>query len=114
MAANSSSLHHNCRMESTDPLASFLIQHISLPDDPFKGWGLNCRSAESMETILKAVGFSHINIYSDTTYPQKEDLPEEVLYGIDTLPAEVVKYDHPGKPLSLPPREVLDRNTAYN
>jgi len=104
----------NDNMESTDPLVSFLIQHLGAKDDPFKGWGLNFRKKEVMEKLLQVAGFKDIEIFSDTDYPGKEHLSHDILFGVDTLPAEVFGYDHPGVPLRLPPKEVLDKGTPYN
>jgi hypothetical protein len=104
----------NINMYCHEPLASFLIQHIGSKDDPFAGWSLNCRTEEGLRGLLTRAGFKDIVIYSDTDYPGKDKLPEEKLYGVDTLPSEVMGYDHPGVPLRLPPKEVLDKGTAYN
>jgi hypothetical protein len=104
----------NINMYCHDPLSSFLIQHIGAKDDPFAGWSLNCRTEEGLRGLLNRAGFKDIVIYSDTNYPGKDNLPEEKLYGVDTLPSEVLGYDHPGVPLRLPPKEVLDKGTAYN
>lgn len=104
----------NINMYCNDPLGSFLIQHIGAKDDLFAGWSLNCRTEEGLRGLLTRAGFKDIAIYSDTDYPGKDKLPEEILYGVDTLLSEVMGYDHPGVPLRLPPREVLDKGTAYN
>jgi len=107
----SSSNHH---MKCTDPLSSFLIQHIGARDNPFGGWGLNFRTEERLKGLLTRAGFKDIVIYSDTDYPGKANLPEEKLYGIDTLPSEVMGYNHKRIPLRLPNKEVLDKGTPYN
>ena len=104
----------NVNMYCNEPLTSFLIQHIGTKDDPFAGWSLNCRTEEGLRGLLTSAGFKDIVIYSDTDYPGKDKLPDEKLYGVDTLPSEVMGYDHPGVPLRLPPQEVLDKGTAYN
>ena len=104
----------NENMESIDPLVSFLIQHLGTREDPLMGWGLNFRKKETLEKMLREAGYSEIAIYSDTEYPGRDALPEEILHGIDTLPAEAMGYEHSGKPLNLPPREVLDQRTSYN
>ena len=101
-------------MKAEDPLGSFLIQHMGSRKDPFEGWGLNCRSKLAIITLLEDAGFKNIEIYSDTRYPGKEDLPDEIILGVDTLPAEAVGYNHPGIPLNLPPKHILDQETAYN
>jgi hypothetical protein len=104
----------NVNMYCHEPLTSFLIQHVGAKDDPFAGWSLNCRTEEGLRGLLTRAGFKEIAIYSDTDYPGKDKLPEKKLYGVDTLPSEVMGYDHPGFPLRLPPKEVLDKGTAYN
>jgi len=104
----------NEKMRDRDPLGSFLIQHIGTREDPKKGWGLNFRSKETLFQLLSNAGFSDIQIYDDANYPGKEDLPEEVLYGVETLPAQALGHDHDGKPIRLPSREVLDQNIGYN
>jgi len=107
----SSSNHH---MENADPFASFLIQHLGSKDDYDKGWSLNFRTEEKMERLLREAGFHHIEIFSDTEFPGKKELREEILFGIDTLPAKARGYYHSGKPLNLPPKEILERGIAYN
>ncbi|MBN1664619.1 MAG: hypothetical protein JW943_13550 [Deltaproteobacteria bacterium] len=104
----------NVNMHCHDPLASFLIQHIGSKDDPFAGWSLNCRSEEGLRSLLVRAGFKDIVIYSDTQYPGKENLSAKQLYGVDTLPSEIMGHSHPGVPLRLPPRDVLNQGTAYN
>jgi len=110
LIVSSSNINMNCH----DPLSSFLIQHIGTKDDPFAGWSLNCRTEEGLRGLLTRAGFKNIAIYSDTDYPGKDKLPDEKLYGVDTLPSEVMGYGHPGGPLRLPPKEVLDKGTPYN
>ena len=107
----SSSNHH---MEKTDALASFLIQHMGAKEDSSNSWSLNFRTKEKMEKILREAGFDQIEIYSDTDYPGKAAIPDEILYGVDALPAKALGYPHQEKPLNLPPREILDRGIAYN
>jgi hypothetical protein len=107
----SSSNHH---MEKTDALASFLIQHLGTKEDASRGWSLNFRTKEKMEQILRDAGFDEIEIYSDTEYPGKAALPDEILYGVDSLPAKALGYPHSEMPLNLPPREILERGIAYN
>ena len=84
--------------------------------DQRKNWQtwVNFRTEERLKGLLTRAGFKDIVIYSDTDYPGKADLPEEKLYGVDTLPSEVMGYNHKGIPLRLPPKEVLDKETAYN
>jgi len=101
-------------MKCTDPLASFLIQHIGTKDDPLAGWGLNCRTEEQLRNLLTSAGFRDIAIYGDHDYPGYDDLPEEIRAGVDTLPAKVMGYPHDSVPLRLPPREVLAQRTSYN
>jgi hypothetical protein len=104
----------NENMRDRDPLASFLIQHIGTREDPKKGWGLNFRRKETLFQLLSNAGFSDIQIYDDANYPGKEGVPDEILYGVETLPSQALCHDHNGKPIRLPPREVLDRNVGYN
>ncbi|MFO7984423.1 MAG: hypothetical protein R6U38_01055 [Desulfatiglandaceae bacterium] len=104
----------NENMRDRDPLASFLIQHIGTREDPKKGWGLNFRTKETLFELLSNAGFSDIQIYDDSNYPGKEDLPDEVLYGVETLPSQALGHAHDGKPIRLPPREVLDQTIGYN
>jgi hypothetical protein len=104
----------NEEMRSRDPLGSFLIQHIGTRGDPKKGWGLNFRKKETLHNLLTSAGFTDIQIYDDSNYPGKENLPDELLYGVETLPSHSMGHDHDGKPLSLPPKEELDRNIGYN
>jgi len=103
----------NEHMEKTDPLASFLIQHIGTQDDPFKGWGLNFRTRDGFAKLLTDSGFQSFKIHSDADFPGKESLAPEVRYGVDTLPAVVEGHPVNG-PLRLPPQEILDRGIGYN
>ncbi|MDZ7700095.1 MAG: hypothetical protein U5R49_25270 [Deltaproteobacteria bacterium] len=104
----------NEEMRDRDPLGSFLIQHIGTREDAKKGWGLNFRKRETLFQLLSNAGFSDIRIYDDSNYPGKEDLPEEVLYGVETLPSQALGHDHNGKPIRLPPKDVLNQNIGYN
>ena len=103
----------NEHMEKTDPLASFLIQHIGTRNDPFMGWGLNFRTREGFAKLLTDSGFPCFEIHSDTDYPGRELLPDEIKFGIDTLPT-IVEGRPVNGPLRLPPRDVLDRGIGYN
>jgi hypothetical protein len=103
----------NAHMEKTDPLASFLIQHIGTQDDPFKGWGLNFRTRDGFAKLLTDSGFQSFEIHSDAEFPGKESLAAEIRYGVDTLPALVEGHPVNG-PLRLPPQEILDRGIGYN
>ena len=107
---SSSNYNERC----TDPLASFLIQHIGSRNDPREGWGLNFRTAESMLSLLAEAGFRDVALYDDANYPGVDELPDAVRYGVETLPAEAQGRAHSGKPIALPPREVLDRRIGYN
>ncbi len=104
----------NANIEKTDPLASFLIQHIGTKTQSAKSWSLNFRTQEAMEKLLRDAGFKDIEIYSDTEYPGKSALPGEILYGVDSLPAKALGYAQLEKPLNLPSKEVLERGIAYN
>ena len=103
----------NVEMRQTDPLANFMIQHIGTREDPKKGWGLNFRTKAAMLNLLANAGFSDVRIYDDSNYPGKEGLPNDVLYGVDTLPARALGYEHSGKPINLPPQD-LAGNIGYN
>jgi hypothetical protein len=108
----------NKHMESTDPLASFLIQRIGSRDKtgklhPKKGWGLNYRTPESLHSLLSSVGFSEIEIYDDSSYVNQEWLPKDRLYGVDTIPSLAIGSKHSGKPLSLPPEGEMYKH-GYN
>jgi hypothetical protein len=107
----SSANHH---MRSTCPLSNILIQHIGTRKDPFKGWGLNFRTKDTLENLLLDAGFKEIQIYDDANYPQRDSLPEEILYSVENLPAKAKGITTNGKPLSLPPEEILDRKIGYN
>ena len=104
----------NEEMRARNPLGSFLIQHIGTREHLKKGWGLNFRTKEILFQLLTQAGFSDIQIYDDANYPGKDALPDEILYGVETLPAKALGYDHPGAPLGLPPKDVLDQNIGYN
>lgn len=104
----------NQNMKSRAPLGSFLIQHIGSRDDPMKSWGLNCRTKESMMAMQTQAGFTDIQIYDDSNYPDKEDLPDDLVHGVDTLPSAALEYEHPGKPINLPSRDILDKTIGYN
>jgi SAM-dependent methyltransferase len=104
----------NDHMRSTDPLSSFLIQHIGTNKDPFDSWALNFRTNDQMFALLERAGFKDIEMYGDSQYPGKDMLPDDVLHGVDTLPARVKGYAHDEAPLGLPSRETLDREISYN
>jgi len=103
----------NEHMEKTDPLASFLIQHIGTQDDPFKGWGLNFRTRKGFTRLLTDSGFQSFKIHSDAEFPGRESLAGEIRYGVDTLPAAVEGHPING-PLHIPPKEILARGIGYN
>ena len=104
----------NYHMRSTDPLSSFLIQHMGTRDNPYCGLGLNFRYKDTMYEILDKSGFTDIQIYDDANYPGKETLPEKLLNNVDSLPARVKGYHHDGFPLRIPSKEILDRGIGYN
>jgi hypothetical protein len=107
----SSSNHH---MRCTDALSNFLIQHIGTRKHPREGWGLNFRTAETMLGLLEDAGFRNVKLYDDANMPGLVDLPENIRFGVETLPADAQGRAHSGKPISLPPREILDRKIGYN
>jgi hypothetical protein len=104
----------NYHMRSTDALATFLIQHIGTRENPFHGWGLNFRTKDSMYEVLDKSGFKDIQIYDDANYPEKEKIPKNLLYSVDSLPAKVKGLNNNGVPLILPLKEMLDRGIGYN
>lgn len=64
--------------------------------------------------MLTQAGFSDIHIYDDANYPGKDDLPNDVIYGVKTMPSQALGHDHDGKPMGLLSKEVLDQNIGYN
>ena len=40
--------------------------------------------------LLTEAGFSDIQIYDDANYPGKDDLPDDVLYGVEPLPSQAL------------------------
>ena len=104
----------NGRMRSDSPIHSFIIQHIGTPADPHQSWGLNFRSRETMENLLLAAGFKAIEIYDDWNYPGIEELDDEILNSVDTLPSRILGQPHTGKPLALPPEEIRNLRQGYN
>jgi SAM-dependent methyltransferase len=106
-----SSSNHN--MRCTDPLASFLIQHLGSKDDPLAGWGLNFRTQEQLRDLLEKTGFDDIRIWHDADYPGRDEVPPEIASGVDPLPARVFGHDPVTSPV-LPDPEVLARRMGYN
>lgn len=104
----------NERMRSHSPLCSFLIQHIGSSSDPVRSWGLNYRTRESMQDLLHNAGFRDLCIYDDHHYPGRDDLPESLAWGVDTLPSRLLGHGHTGLPLALPPDQIRRRREGYN
>lgn len=104
----------NMNMESQDPLASFMIQRIGSEEDPFNSWGLNFRSKERLDGILRRSKFSEIEIFDDANFSGRDTMPEGILYGIDPLPAVAFGQANSSKPLGLPARDILEKRTGYN
>ena len=104
----------NQNMKSSDPLASFLIQHIGSIDSPSKGWGLNFRTGNDLRRILSRAGFQDIMIYDDANFPGRETAEDNLLMSIDNLPAIAMGKDGLKGPLKLPAKEVLDRKIGFN
>jgi hypothetical protein len=104
----------NYRYKENDPLGCFLVEHIGTSIDPFQGWALNYRTRESMYNILSKARFKHIAIYDDSNYPGIENLDENILYGIDTLPTEAMGRHPSYGPIALPSREQLNKRIGYN
>ncbi|MBN1998014.1 hypothetical protein JW935_10705 [candidate division KSB1 bacterium] len=106
------SSNHN--MRSNDPLASFVIQKMGTRKDPRKGWALNCRDEESILSVLSGAKFNDVKLYTDGNYTGMQNLPTEILFGIDYFAGQAFGYDHPRQPLSLPKNEILQQKTGYN
>lgn len=104
----------NRHMHKSSPLTAFLAQHVGSSADPHQSWGLNFRSRETLENLLKNSGFKAIEIYDDWNYPGIEELDDEILNGVDTLPSRILGHPHTGKPLTLPPPEIRSRREGYN
>lgn len=106
----------NNYMESTDPLASFLIQNIgSNNKSPLDGWLLNFRTKGKMNELLHSAGFSKIMLFDDANFPGKDKLTINVLNNIDCLPSIATGICNTSyKPLNLPPTNILKRNIGYN
>jgi len=101
-------------MRSSDPLASFLIQHIGSTDSPLKGWGLNFRTEDDLKRILNRTGFRDIRVYDDANFPGRETADDDLLKSIDKLPAVAMGKDTSKGPLNLPAKEILDRKIGFN
>ena len=104
----------NQNMRSSDPLASFLIQHIGSTDSPSKGWGLNFRAENDLRRILNRAGFRDIRVYDDANFPGRETAEDDLLMSIDKLPAIAMGGNASKGPLNLPTKETLDRKTGFN
>jgi hypothetical protein len=104
----------NQNMRSSDPLASFIIQHIGSTDSPSKGWGLNFRTEDDLRRILSRAGFRDIKIYDDANFPGRETAEDDLLMSIDNLPAVAMGKDGLRGPLNLPAKEVLDQKIGFN
>ncbi|MDZ7700106.1 MAG: hypothetical protein U5R49_25325 [Deltaproteobacteria bacterium] len=103
----------NENMLDRDPLGSFIIQHIGSAHDPFHGWGLNCRSRETMYRLLEKAGFTQVQLFDDAEYPGRTALLKKgLLTSVDTLPSEVMGHGSPTVPLALPPPE--ERAIGFN
>jgi hypothetical protein len=104
----------NINMLKEDPLGPFLVQHLGSPQNPFKSWGLNFRTMETMHTLLEKAGFDEIAIYDDANYPGQEGLSDEILHGVDPLPSAAIGGSSSRTPLNLPKTETLSRRVGYN
>ena len=104
----------NQRMLNGSPLGSFIIQHLGSDADPRRSWGLNCRSREAMHGLLAGAGFEKIDIYDDHHYPGRDDLTDDIFWGVDTMPSRILGHRHDGRPLALPPEEIRRRREGYN
>jgi len=104
----------NQNMRSSDPLASFLIQHIGSINSPSKGWGLNFRTENDLRRILDRAGFRDIRIYDDASFPGRETAGDDLLMSIDNLPAVAMGKDTSEGPLNLPAKGILDKKIGFN
>ena len=104
----------NERMRCESPIHSFIIQHIGTPSNPHQSWGLNFCSRKTLEKLLLNSSFKAIEIYDDWNYPGIEELDDEILNSVDTLPSRIMGHPHTGKPLALPPKEIRDLRQGYN
>jgi len=104
----------NQNMRSSDPLASFLIQHIGSTDSSSKGWGLNFRTENDLRRILDRAGFRDIRVYDDANFPSCETAEVDLLMSIDKLPAIAMEKDASNGPLNLPAKETLDQKIGFN
>ncbi|MFP3912183.1 MAG: hypothetical protein ACLFUT_08885 [Desulfobacteraceae bacterium] len=103
----------NENMLDRDPLGSFIIQHIGSAHDPFHGWGLNCRSRETMYRLLEKAGFTQVQLFDDAAYPGRTTLLKKgLLTGVDPLPSKVMGHGSATVPLALPPPE--ERAIGFN
>ncbi len=104
----------NEHMQNSSPLTAFLAQHVGTLKDPLLSWGLNFRSRETFENLLLATGFKAVEIYDDWNYPGIEELDDEILNSVDTLPSRIMGQPHSGFPLALPPEEIRNLRQGYN
>ncbi len=104
----------NERMRCDSPLNSFIIQHIGTPTDPHQSWGLNFRTRAIMEKLLTSCSFKVVAIYDDWNYPGIEELDDDILYGVDTLPSRIMGHPHSGRPRILPYEEIRKQREGYN
>lgn len=103
----------NQNMRSSDPLASFLIQHIGSADSQSKGWGLNFRTENDLRRILDRAGFRDIRIYDDVNFPGHETA-DDLLTSVDKLPAIAMGKDGSKGPLNLPAKDIIDQKIGFN
>ena len=104
----------NQNMRSSDPLASFIIQHIGSTDSPSKGWGLNFRTENDLRRMLGRAGFRDIEVYDDANFPGRETAEDDLLMSIDKLPAVAMEKDGSKSPLNLPAKEILNQKIGFN
>jgi hypothetical protein len=104
----------NYHMMETDPLPNFLIQHLGKANNPLAGWGLNFRTREKMYDTLTQAGFRDVEVYDDANYPGKENLSENSLLELESIPAQALGLTSTRDFYSLPPKAILDKNIGYN
>jgi len=101
-------------MRDKDALANFIIQHIGTYNDPTNNWGLNFRTKDQLFALLDGAGFVNIEIYDDANYPAKETVGDDVINGVETLPAKAHGYEPVAFPIALPKKEILEKSIGFN
>jgi SAM-dependent methyltransferase len=90
----------NDNLPERSPLGAFLLHHLGSNLDPADGWTGTGRSRKALRGLLTEAGFRELTIYDDRNYPGRASLPDEILWGVDTLATTAFDLDHPGRPLT--------------